>query len=86
MSRKMKRVTAILALAWVLSVALASLGIACAGRVGGAGPIAVCFFVTGAGGVIIVLAQLIPAGILFSSMIGTAFFSPWKTEMHIPIA
>jgi hypothetical protein len=83
MSRKMKRVIAILALVWVLSVALTSLGIACAGRVGGAGPIGVCFFVTG--GVIIVLAQLIPAGILLSSLIGTVFSSPWKTEMPIPI-
>jgi hypothetical protein len=41
----------------------------------------VCFFFTG--GIIVVLAQLVPAGILLSSFIGTAFSSFRKGEMPI---
>jgi len=64
-----------------LTIALVSLGIGYAGGVRGIGLLGVCFFFTG--GVVVILAQLIPAGILLSSFIGTAFTSFRKGEMPI---
>jgi hypothetical protein len=81
MREKMKKILFVLSLALVLAIALVSLGIAFAGGVRGAGLLGVWFFFTG--GIIVVLAQLIPAGILFSSLIGTAFSSFRKGEMPI---
>ena len=65
----------------IFAIALVSLGIAYAGGIRGFGLLGVCFFFTG--GVIVVLAQLVPAGILFSSFIGTMFSSFRKEEMPI---
>ena len=76
-----KKIFIILSLVLVMSIALVSVGIACAGGVRGVGFLGVCFFVTF--GVVVVLAQLIPAGILLSSFIGTAF-SPSRTA-EVPI-
>jgi len=81
MSAKMKKILVILSLTLILSIGVFSLGIAYAGGVRGIGLLGVWFFLTF--GIIIVLAQLIPAGILFSSFIGTAFSSFRKDEMPI---
>jgi len=78
---KMKKIIVLLASVLVLTIALFSLGIGYAGGVRGTGLIGVCFFFTG--GVVVVLAQLIPAGILISSFIGTAFSSFRRGEMPI---
>ena len=81
MSGKMKKILVLLASVFVLMIALFSLGIGYAGGVRGIGLIGVCFFFTG--GVVVVLAQLVPAGILLSSFIGTVFTSFRKGEMPI---
>jgi len=81
MSEKMKKILVILSLALVLAIALVSLGIAYAGGVRGIGLLGVWFFLTC--GIIVVLAQLIPAGILFSSFISTAISSFRKGEVPI---
>ncbi len=81
MFRKMKIVLILLALILVLAIASVSLGIAYAGGTRGIGLLGVCFFLTG--GVVVVLAQLIPAGILLSSFMGTAFSSFRRGEMPI---
>jgi hypothetical protein len=81
MSAKMKKILTLLGLILILAIALVSLGIAYAGGIRGIGLLGVCFFFTG--GVIVVLAQLVPAGILFSSFIGTAFSSFRKGEIPI---
>jgi len=83
MSGKMKNVLVLLSLILILAIALVSLGIAYAGGVRGIGLLGVCFFFTV--GVIVVLAQLVPAGILFSSFIGAAFSSSRKEEMPIRV-
>ena len=77
----MKKILIILSLILVLSIALFSLGIAYAGGIRGIGLLGVWFFLPF--GIIVVLAQLIPAGILLSSFIGTAFSSFRKGEMPI---
>ncbi len=81
MSGRMRKIFVLLASTLVLVIALFSLGIGYAGGIRGIGLIGVCFFFTG--GVLVVLAQLIPAGILLSSFIGTAFTSFRKGEMPI---
>ncbi len=67
-----KRILVILCLILVLSIALVSTGIAYAGGVRGLGLLDVMFFFTF--GIIVVLTQLIPAGILLSSVIATSIF------------
>jgi hypothetical protein len=79
----MKYILMFLSLILILAIALVSLGIAYAGGVRGIGLLGVCFFFTV--GVIVVLAQLVPAGILFSSFIGTTFSSSRKQEMPIRV-
>jgi hypothetical protein len=81
MSGKMKKILVLLASVFVLTIALFSLGIGYAGGVRGIGLIGICFFFTG--GIVVILAQLVPAGILLSSFIGTAFTSFRKEEMPI---
>jgi len=81
MSGKMKNILVLLILILVLAIALVSLGIAYAGGIRGIGLLGVCFFFTG--GIIVVLAQLVPAGILFASFIGTAFSSLRGGEVPI---
>ncbi len=81
MSEKMKKILIILSLTLILAIAMFSLVIAYAGGVRGIGLLGVWFFLTF--GIIIVLAQLIPAGILLSSFIGTAFSSHRKGEMPL---
>jgi hypothetical protein len=81
MSEKMKKIIIILSLALILAIAMFSLGIAYAGGVRGIGLLGVWFFLTF--GIIVVLAQLIPAGILLSSFIATGFSSFRRGEMPI---
>ncbi len=80
-SNKMRKIIATLSLVLVVAIALASMVIAYVGGVRGTGFLGVWFFLTF--GIIVVLAQLIPAGILISSLIGTAFSSFRKGEMPI---
>ena len=81
MPSQMKKILAILSLTLIAAIGLFSLGIAYAGGIRGIGLMGVWFFLTF--GIVIVLAQLIPAGILLSSFIGTAFSSFRKEEMPI---
>ena len=83
MSGKVIKILVLLASVLVLAIASFSLGIGYAGGIRGIGLIGVCFFFTG--GVVVVLAQLVPAGILLSSFIGTAFTSFRKGEMPIRV-
>ena len=76
-----QKIFIILSLVLIMSIALFSLGIAYAGGVRGIGLLGVLFFLTF--GSIVVLAQLIPAGILLSSFIGASFSSSRKTEVPI---
>jgi hypothetical protein len=63
----MKKISIILTLTMIFVIVTISFGIAYAGGIRGIELLGVCFFFTG--GVIVVLAQLIPAGILlFFSM------------------
>jgi len=81
MSEKLRKIVVILSLVLIASIALTSMGIAYAGGVKGWGLLAVTFFFTG--GVIIVLAQLIPAGILLSSFISSGVSSIRKNELPV---
>jgi hypothetical protein len=81
---KTEKILLVLSVVFILSVVMASLGIAYAGGVRGVGLIGGCFFLTF--GIIIVLGQLIPAGILLSHLVGTVFSSPQKTEIPIQAA
>lgn len=79
----MNKIIVILSLVLLLAIAIVSLGIAYAGGVRGIGLLGVWFFINF--GIIIVLAQLIPAGILISSFIGTIFSSFRKGEISIRV-
>ncbi len=81
MSEKTKKIMVLLASVLILVIALFTLGISYAGGVRGVGLIGVCFFLTG--GIVVVLAQLIPAAILISSFIGTALSSFRRGEAPI---
>ncbi|OGP64192.1 MAG: hypothetical protein A2170_08010 [Deltaproteobacteria bacterium RBG_13_53_10] len=84
MSNNGKRILIILSLTLVSAIAAASLGIAYAGGVRGIGLLGVWFFLTF--GIIVVLAQLIPAGVLFSSLVGAIFTSLRRGEVPIRAA
>ncbi len=81
MSKSMKKILIILSLVLILTIALGSLGVAYAGGIRGIGLLGVWFFLTF--GIIVVLAQVIPAGILMTSLI-KAVFTPYR-ESEIPI-
>jgi hypothetical protein len=84
MSEKMKKILIILSLILIMSISLFALGIAYKGGVRGIGLVGVMFFFTF--GIIVVLAQLIPAGILLSSFIGTAVSPTRRSEVPIRVA
>jgi hypothetical protein len=84
MSEKMKKILTTLSLVLVMSITLFSFGIAYKGGVRGIGLVGVMFFFTF--GIIVVLAQLIPAGILLSSFIGTAVSPTRRSEVPIGVA
>jgi hypothetical protein len=81
MSEKMKKIVIILSLALILSIGLFSVGIAYAGGVRGMELLGVWFCLTF--WIVVVLAQLIPAGILLSSFIATGFSSFRREEVPI---
>jgi hypothetical protein len=81
MSKSLKKILIILSLVFVISIAMGSLMIAYAGGIRGIGLLGVWFFLTF--GIIVVLAQVIPAGILLTSLIGSAF-TPYRGA-EIPI-
>ncbi len=83
MSGKMKKILIILSLVLTMSIALFSLGIAYMGGVRGIGLVGIMFFFTF--GIIVVLAQLIPAGILFSSFIRAATSARRKSEVPVVV-
>ena len=78
-----QKIFIILSLVLIMSIALFSLGIAYAGGVRGMGLLGVLFFLTF--GISVVLAQLVPAGILLSSFMGVSFSSFRKAEMPIRV-
>ena len=80
---KIGKILFILSLVFILCIVSASLGIALAGGVRGAGLLGACFFLTF--GIIIVLAQLIPAGILVSSLAGAVISPSRKNEVPIQV-
>ena len=83
MFEKMKKILGIVGLVFIVSIALFSLGIAYQGGVRGVGLLGVMFFLPF--GIIVILAQLIPAGILLSSFIGAAVSPTRKSEIPIPV-
>jgi hypothetical protein len=84
MSAKMKKILAILGLVLIISITLFSFGIAYKGGIRGIGLLGIMFFFTF--GVIVVLAQLIPAGILLSTIIGTAMSPTRRSEVSVRVA
>ncbi len=76
-----KKIFFLLALVLIGMIAVTSLGIAYAGGIRGIGLLGVCFFLTG--GVLVVLAQVIPAGIVLSSLVGATFSSSRRGELPI---
>ncbi len=83
MSIKMKKILAILSLILITSIILFSFGIAYKGGVRGLGLLGIAFLFTF--GIIVVLAQLIPAGILLSSFIKTSISPPRESEALIQV-
>lgn len=81
MSKKMKKILTILSLVLILSIAFFSLGIAYKGGVRGIGLVGVMFFFTF--GILVILGQLIPAGILLSTFIGAAVSPTRRSEVPI---
>lgn len=83
MNKKMRKILTTLSLVLIMSITLFSLGIAYKGGVRGIGLVGVMFFFTF--GIIVVLAQLIPAGILLSSFIGAAVSPTRRSEVPIRV-
>jgi hypothetical protein len=80
---KIEKILIILSLVFIMSIVFASFGIAFAGGVRGPGLLGACFFLTF--GIIIVLAQLIPAGILVSSLVAVMGSSSRKNEVPVKV-
>ncbi len=73
MSDKMQRIMIVLGLVFVMAISAVSLGIAYAGGIRGIGLLGVWFFLTC--GIVVILAQLIPAGVLIASFIASGVSS-----------
>ena len=84
MLRKMRNILVMLSLTFIGAISAVSLGIAYAGGIRGIGLLGIWFFLTF--GIVVVLAQLIPAGIILSSFVGTVFTSSRKTELPLGTA
>ena len=78
MSWNMKKIALILSLVLVASISLFSVGIGVQGGVRGIGLLGIWFFMTF--GIVVVLAQAIPAGILFVAMINGVFTPAQRNE------
>jgi hypothetical protein len=81
MSQMTKKIVIILSLVLIFSIAISSFGIAYAGGVRGIGLLGISFFLTV--GIVIVLAQVIPAGILLISMVNSIFSSFRRNELPV---
>jgi hypothetical protein len=81
MSQMTKKIVIILSLVLIFSIAISSFGIAYAGGVRGIGLLGISFFLTI--GIVIVLAQVIPAGILLISMVNSIFSSFRRNELPV---
>jgi hypothetical protein len=81
MSEKRRKILIILSIAFIVCVSLASLGIAYSGGVRGLGLLGVWFFLTF--GIVVVLAQVIPAGIVFVSFVSAVLNSHPKGAMPV---
>ena len=81
MTKERKRVFVVAGLVLILSIVVFSFVIAYMGGVRGIGLMGISFFLTA--GVVIVLAQLIPASILFCMMIRSLFSSTRGGEVPI---
>lgn len=81
MSWRMRKILIIIGLTWILSISIGSVAIAYAGGLRGVGLLGVWFLFSS--GIVITLAQLIPAIILLSSLIGTVSSSRRKHEVPI---
>jgi hypothetical protein len=84
MSERKRKILVILSIVFVVCVSLVSLGIAYYGGIRGLGLLGVWFFLTF--GIVVVLAQVIPAGILFVSFLSAAFSTGKKTAMPMRTA
>jgi len=80
---KQTRILAILSLVFILSITTVSLGIAYAGGVSGIGILGILFFLTF--GIVVVLAQLIPAAIILSSVVGVIVSPSRRGEVPIQV-
>lgn len=83
MNRNMKKILMILSLTLVLAIAMASLVVAYLGGIRGIGLLGVCFFLTF--GIIVVLAQVIPAGIVLSSLIASTVNPHRRAEAPVGV-
>jgi uncharacterized membrane protein len=83
MSEDMKKIALILSFALVVAISLFSVGIAYAGGVQGIGLLGIWFFMTF--GIVVVLAQVIPAGILFVAMINGVFTPAQRNERPVEV-
>lgn len=77
----MRKILTILSLSLVFAIAMGSLVVAYVGGIRGLGLLGVWFFLTF--GIIVVLAQVIPAGIILTSFI-KAVFTPYR-ESELPV-
>jgi hypothetical protein len=80
----LKKIFIIVSLVLVMAIALVSMGIAYVGGVRGIGLLGVLFFLTF--GIVVVLAQLIPAAILLSALIGAVVSPSRRAEVPIRAA
>jgi hypothetical protein len=81
MSKTTKKIVLILSSTLVIAIAMFSLGIAYAGGIRGIGLLGIWFFMTF--GIAVVLAQVIPAVILFVSFVGTVFSPSRRNEVPV---
>ncbi len=84
LKNKIKNILIILTISLIVAVAIFSLVVAYFGGIRGVGLLGICFFMTC--GIVVVLAQLIPACVLISSIIGGAISSFRKGEAPIKAA
>jgi len=80
---RQNKILVTLSLVFVLSIASVSLGIAYAGGVSGIGILGILFFLTF--GIVVVLAQLIPAAIILSSLVGVIVSPSRRGEVPIRV-
>jgi hypothetical protein len=83
MSDNMKKIAVILSFALVVAISLFSVSIAYAGGIRGIGLLGIWFFMTF--GIVVVLAQVIPAGILFVAMINGVFTPAQRNERPVEV-